>query len=185
MWLGLMGLSDFHPALVFAQSDTKCTIRTIRRHTNRLRSRSLRFATDLEADVSLTDWTALRVHRVIFDETESQFALLEALQTAADGVDILEFEHRLSSCGFDVDGSVVKLARRAVAGERRALWDLIRYARRLGHDEMGQPQSALEDALAFTRLLGYSNPQQTIAIGLNAAFQRRGATRPTRLSSTF
>jgi len=37
--------------------------------------RSLRFATDLEADVSLTDWTALRVHRVIFDETESQFAL--------------------------------------------------------------------------------------------------------------
>ncbi|ELZ32325.1 hypothetical protein C472_15844, partial [Halorubrum tebenquichense DSM 14210] len=133
--------------------------------------RSLRFATDLEADVSLTDWTALRVHRVIFDETESQFALLEALQTAADGVDILEFEHRLSSCGFDVDGSVVKLARRAVAGERRALWDLIRYARRLGHDEMGQPQSALEDALAFTRLLGYSNPQQTIAIGLNAAFR--------------
>jgi len=37
--------------------------------------RSLRFATDLEADVLLTDWTALRVHRVIFDETESQFAL--------------------------------------------------------------------------------------------------------------
>jgi len=36
---------------------------------------------------------------------------------------------------------------------------------------MGQPQSALEDALAFTRLLGYSNPQQTIAIGLNAAFR--------------
>jgi len=32
-------------------------------------------------------------------------------------------------------------------------------------------QSALEDALAFTRLLGYSNPQQTIAIGLNAAFR--------------
>jgi len=141
--------------------------------------RSLRFATDLEADVSLTDWTALRVHRVIFDETESQFALLEALQTAADGVDILEFEHRLSSCGFDVDGSVVKLARRAVAGERRALWDLIRYARRLGHDEMGQPQSALEDALAFTRLLGYSNPSTDDSNRSQCGFQR-DAARPGR-----
>jgi len=40
-------------------------------------------------------------------------------------------------------------------------WDMMRW---------GQPQSALEDALAFTRLLGYSNPQ-TIAIGLNAAFR--------------
>jgi len=50
--------------------------------------RSLRFATDLEADVLLTDWTALRVHRVIFDETERVNLRFEALQTAADGVDI-------------------------------------------------------------------------------------------------
>jgi len=35
---------------------------------------------------------------------------------------------------------------------------------------MGQPQSALEDARVHSSI-GYSNPQQTIAIGLNAAFR--------------
>jgi len=98
--------------------------------------RSLRFATDLGRTSRLQTGPPFRVHRVIFDETESQFALLEALQTAADGVDILEFEHRLSSCGFDVDGSVVKLARRAVAGETGSVgldsvcatvWDMMRW----------------------------------------------------------
>jgi len=41
-------------------------------------------------------------------------------------------------------------------------WDMMRW---------DSHRASLEDALAFTRLLGYSNPQQTIAIGLNAAFR--------------
>jgi len=136
--------------------------------------RSLRFATDLEADVLLTDWTALRVHRVI--STRQRVNLrFEALQTAADGVDILEFEHRPSSCGFDVDGSVVKLASTSCRRRETGLWDLIRYARRLGHDEMGQPQSALEEP----RLLGYSNPSTDDSNRSQCGFQR-DAARPGR-----
>jgi len=141
--------------------------------------RSLRFATDLEADVLFyrldrPSGSSSNLRR----DRESICASRHYKQRRTVST-YLEFEHRLSSCGFDVDGSVVKLARRAVAGERRALWDLIRYARRLGHDEMGQPQSALEDALAFTRLLGYSNPSTDDSNRSQCGFQR-DAARPGR-----